>query len=140
MKIFDRIIVTILTNPKKQFLFTLEERMEMLRASLNGAPRVEVDAFDGLLVDYAAQRGAQAVLRGLRALSDFELEFQMALMNRRLNREIQTVFLMTGMRWIYTSSSIIKEAAQFGGDVKGMVPQLVLERLTTKFPLLATPR
>jgi pantetheine-phosphate adenylyltransferase len=101
---------------------------------------VEVDAFDGLLVDYAAQRGAQAVLRGLRALSDFELEFQMALMNRRLNREIQTVFLMTGMRWIYTSSSIIKEAAQFGGDVKGMVPQLVLERLTTKFPLLATPR
>jgi len=132
--------VTILTNPKKQFLFSLEERMEMLRASLNGAPRVEVDAFDGLLVDFAAQRGAQAVLRGLRALSDFELEFQMALMNRRLNREIQTVFLMTGMRWIYTSSSIIKEAAQFGGDVKGMVPQLVLERLTTKFPLLATPR
>jgi pantetheine-phosphate adenylyltransferase len=140
LKIFDRIIVTILTNPKKQFLFSLEERMEMLRASLNGAPRVEVDAFDGLLVDYAARRGAQAVLRGLRALSDFELEFQMALMNRRLNREIQTVFLMTGMRWIYTSSSIIKEAAQFGGDVKGMVPQLVLERLTTKFPLLATPR
>jgi pantetheine-phosphate adenylyltransferase len=133
LKIFDRIIVTILTNPKKQFLFSLEERMEMLRASLNGAPRVEVDAFDGLLVDFAAQRGAQAV-------SDFELEFQMALMNRRLNREIQTVFLMTGMRWIYTSSSIIKEAAQFGGDVKGMVPQLVLERLTTKFPLLATAR
>jgi pantetheine-phosphate adenylyltransferase len=115
MKIFDRIIVTILTNPKKQFLFSLEERMEMLRACLNGAARVEVDTFDGLLVDYAARRG-------------------------RLNREIQTVFLMTGMRWIYTSSSIIKEAAQFGGDVKGMVPQLVLERLTAKFPLLATPR
>jgi pantetheine-phosphate adenylyltransferase len=99
-----------------------------------------VDAFDGLLVDYARQRGAQAVLRGLRALSDFELEFQMALMNRRLNREIQTVFLMTGMRWIYTSSSIIKEAAQFGGDVKGMVPQLVLERLTAKFSKTVTPR
>jgi pantetheine-phosphate adenylyltransferase len=99
-----------------------------------------VDTFDGLLVDYAARRGAQAVLRGLRALSDFELEFQMALMNRRLNREIQTVFLMTGMRWIYTSSSIIKEAAQFGGDVKGMVPQIVLERLTAKFPQLVTPR
>ena len=76
---------------------------------------VEADAFDGLLVDYAVRRGAQAILRGLRALSDFEHEFQMALMNRRLNREIQTVFLMTGMRWIYTSSSIIKEAAQFGG-------------------------
>jgi pantetheine-phosphate adenylyltransferase len=114
--------------------------MEMLRASPNGAARVEVDAFDGLLVDYAARRGAQAVLRGLRALSDFELEFQMALMNRRLNREVQTVFLMTGMRWIYTSSSIIKEAAQFGGDVKGMVPQLVLERLTTKFSQSVTPR
>ncbi|MCU0585687.1 MAG: pantetheine-phosphate adenylyltransferase [Desulfobacterales bacterium] len=133
LKIFDRIIVAILKNPKKQVLFTLDERLEMLRASLNGAPHVEVDAFDGLLVDYAAQRGASAVLRGLRALSDFEYEFQMALMNRRLNREIQTVFLMTGMRWIYTSSSIIKEAAQFGGDVKGMVPAVVNERLVAKF-------
>ncbi|RPJ76027.1 MAG: pantetheine-phosphate adenylyltransferase, partial [Desulfobacteraceae bacterium] len=108
LKIFDRVIVAILKNPKKQFLFTLDERLEMLRASLNGAPQVEVDTFEGLLVDYAVQRGARAVLRGLRALSDFEYEFQMALMNRRLNREIQTVFLMTGMRWIYTSSSIIK--------------------------------
>jgi pantetheine-phosphate adenylyltransferase len=134
LKVFDRIIVTLLQNPKKQFLFTLEERMEMLRISLNGLPRVEVDAFNGLLVDYAALRGASAVLRGLRALSDFEYEFQMALMNRRLNRNIQTVFLMTGMRWIYTSYSIIKEAAQFGGDVKGMVPAIVHERLVAKFP------
>lgn len=133
LKIFDRIIVAILKNPKKQFLFSLDERMEMLRVSLNGSPLVEIDSFDGLLVDYAAQRGASAVLRGLRALSDFEYEFQMALMNRRLNREIQTVFLMTGMRWIYTSSSIIKEAAQFGGDVKGMVPAVVNERLIAKF-------
>jgi len=133
LKIFDRIIVAILKNPKKQFLFSLDERMEMLRVSLNGSPLVEIDSFDGLLVDYAAQRGASAVLRGLRALSDFEYEFQMALMNRRLNREIQTVFLMTGMRWIYTSSSIIKEAAQFGGDVKGMVPAGVNERLIAKF-------
>jgi pantetheine-phosphate adenylyltransferase len=86
------------------------------------------------------QRKAQAVLRGLRALSDFEYEFQMALMNRRLKREIQTVFLMTGMRWIYTSSSIIKEAAMFGGDVEGMVPPLVLTRLREKFPVLANPR
>jgi pantetheine-phosphate adenylyltransferase len=133
LKIFDRIIVAILKNPKKQFLFSLDERMEMLRVSLNGSPLVEIDSFDGLLVDYASQRGASAVLRGLRALSDFEYEFQMALMNRRLNREIQTVFLMTGMRWIYTSSSIIKEAAQFGGDVKGMVPAVVNERLIAKF-------
>jgi pantetheine-phosphate adenylyltransferase len=80
------------------------------------------------------------VLRGLRALSDFEFEFQMALMNRRLNRDIQTVFLMTGMRWIYTSSSIIKEAAQFGGDIEGMVPPVVLVRLKEKFPVLAQSR
>jgi pantetheine-phosphate adenylyltransferase len=140
LKIFDRVIVAILKNPQKKFLFSIDERMEMLRASLNGLPLVEIDAFDGLLVDYAAQRGASAVLRGLRALSDFEYEFQLALMNRRLNREIQTVFLMTGMRWIYTSSSIIKEAAQFGGDVKGMVPSVVHERLIAKFPRSAKRR
>jgi pantetheine-phosphate adenylyltransferase len=137
LKLFDRIIVTILTNPKKQFLFSLPERIEMLRVSMQDFPSVEVETFDGLLVDFAARRQASAVLRGLRAMSDFEYEFQMALMNRRLNREVQTVFLMTGMRWIYTSSSIIKEAAQFGGDVEGMVPPVVLERLKEKFPMLA---
>jgi pantetheine-phosphate adenylyltransferase len=136
LKLFDRVVVAILVNPKKQFLFPLDERLEMLRLSTQDIPGVEVDAFDGLLVDYAARRGAQAILRGLRALSDFEYEFQMALMNRRLQREIQTVFLMTGMRWIYTSSSIIKEAAQFGGDVQGMVPPVVLARLKDKFPAL----
>jgi pantetheine-phosphate adenylyltransferase len=136
LKLFDEIIVTILMNPKKQYLFSLEERMQMLTASMKDFPNVEVDFFDGLLVDYAERRGASAVLRGLRALSDFEYEFQMALMNRRLNREIQTVFLMTGMRWIYTSSSIIKEAAQFGGDVEGMVPPIVLMRLKEKFSAL----
>jgi len=139
-QIFDKLIVVILKNPKKQFLFTPEERIEMLKTSLRDFPNVEVDTYDGLLVDYAVQRKAQAVLRGLRALSDFEYEFQMALMNRRLKREIQTVFLMTGMRWIYTSSSIIKEAAMFGGDVEGMVPPLVLTRLREKFPVLANPR
>ncbi len=136
LKLFDRVVVAILVNPKKQFLFPLDERLEMLRLSTQDIPGAEVDAFDGLLVDYAARRGAHAILRGLRALSDFEYEFQMALMNRRLQREIQTVFLMTGMRWIYTSSSIIKEAAQFGGDVQGMVPPVVLARLKEKFPLL----
>ncbi len=140
LRLFDRIVVTILKNPRKQFLFPLEERLEMLQASLTDFARVEVDTFDGLLVEYAARRGAQAILRGLRALSDFEYEFQLALMNRRLNRDIQTVFLMTGMRWIYTSSSIIKEAAQFGGDIEGMVPPIVLERLERKFPLLAEAR
>lgn len=137
LKLFDKVIVAILQNPKKQFLFQLEDRLEMLKISMQDFPNVEADTFDGLLVDYAERRGAAAVLRGLRALSDFEFEFQMALMNRRLNREIQTVFLMTGMRWIYTSSSIIKEAAQFGGNIEGMVPPVVLARLKEKFPVLA---
>jgi pantetheine-phosphate adenylyltransferase len=89
--------------------------------------------YDGLLVDYAVQRNAHAILRGMRAVSDFEYEFQMALMNRRLNRDIQTVFLMTGLRWIFTSSSIIKEAARFGGNINGMVPKIVQQKLKEKF-------
>jgi pantetheine-phosphate adenylyltransferase len=94
---------------------------------------VEIDSFDGLLVDYAAKRKVNAVLRGLRAVSDFEYEFQMALMNRKLNKNIQTVFLMTGLRWIFISSSIVKEAAQFGGDTRDLVPACVYERLKKKF-------
>jgi len=133
MKLFDKIIVAILTNPGKNFLFTLEERIEMLEVSIKKFSNVEIGTFDGLTVDYAAKRNAQAILRGLRALSDFEYEFQMALMNRRLNREVQTIFLMTGMRWIYTSSSIIKEAAQFGGSITGMVPSVVEKRIGEKY-------
>lgn len=135
MKLFDKIIVAILTNPGKKFLFTLEERIEMLEVSMKNFSNIEIGTFDGLTVDYAAKRNAQAILRGLRALSDFEYEFQMALMNRRLNREVQTIFLMTGMRWIYTSSSIIKEAAQFGGSISGMVPAVVEKRIKEKFAL-----
>ena len=133
MKLFDKIIVAILTNPGKNFLFTLEERIDMLEVSTKKFSNVEIGTFDGLTVDYAAERNAQAILRGLRALSDFEYEFQMALMNRRLNREVQTIFLMTGMRWIYTSSSVIKEAAQFGGSITGMVPPIVEKRIKAKF-------
>jgi len=133
MKLFDKIIVAILTNPGKKFLFTLEERIEMLEVSMKNFSNIEIGTFDGLTVDYAAKRNAQAILRGLRALSDFEYEFQMALMNRRLNREVQTIFLMTGMRWIYTSSSIIKEAAQFGGSISGMVPPVVEKRIKEKY-------
>ena len=133
LTIFDRIIVAILINPGKAFLFTLDERLDMLRQSLKEFPNVEIDTFDGLLMDYAAQRKACGVLRGLRAMSDFEYEFQMALMNRRLNREIQTVFLMTGLKWIYTSSSIIKQAAQFGGNIEGMVPPLVEKKLKQRY-------
>ena len=135
LKLFDKIIVAILYNPNKEYLFDLEERLEMLKDCLTKFKGVEIDSFDGLLVNYAAQRKAHAILRGLRAMSDFEYEFQMALMNRRLNREVQTVFLMTGLRWIFTSSSIIKEAIQFGGNIEGMVPRLVQKKLIQKFNL-----
>ena len=133
LKIFDKIIVTILINPSKTLLFTLEERIELLSQSLEGINNVEIASYHGLLVDFAKQRNACAILRGMRAVSDFEYEFQMALMNRKLEREIQTVFLMTGLRWIFTSSSIIKEAAKFGGDIESMVPQVVKVRLEEKF-------
>jgi pantetheine-phosphate adenylyltransferase len=133
LKLFDKIIVAILHNPGKESLFTMQERVAMLEKSLKGLKNTEIDTFDGLLVDYAAKRKADAILRGMRAVSDFEYEFQLALMNRRLNREIQTVFLMTGLRWIFTSSSIIKEAAQFGGNIEGMVPANVLKKLKKKF-------
>ena len=133
LKIFDTIIIAILINPAKQSLFTIEERIEFLNESLKGHSNIEVDSYSGLLVDYAAQRKAQAILRGMRAVSDFEFEVQLALMNRSLNRKIQTVFLMTGLRWIYISSSIVKEAAYFGGDVASMVPPIVNQKLKEKF-------
>lgn len=133
LKLFDKVIVAILQNPVKSFLFSVEERLEMLEVSFQKYPNIEVETFDGLLVDYAAKRNSHAILRGMRAVSDFEYEFQLALMNRRLNREVQTVFLMTGFRWIFTSSSIIKEAARFGGDIKDMVPSIVNQKLRDKF-------
>jgi len=133
LKIFDKIIVAILHNPIKNFLFSVEERKEMLKSSFDAYPDIEVEAFDGLLVEYASKKGSIAILRGMRAVSDFEYEFQLALMNRSLNREIQTVFLMTGLRWIFTSSSIIKEAAQFGGNIEMMVPPIVNRKLKEKF-------
>ncbi|RJQ82735.1 MAG: pantetheine-phosphate adenylyltransferase [Desulfobacteraceae bacterium] len=132
-KLFDKIIVAILHNPSKQALFAIEDRLEMLRESLKEIPDVTFDSFDGLLVDYAKNVGANAILRGMRAVSDFEHEFQLALMNRKLNRDIESVFLMTGMRWFFTSSSIIKEAALFGGDISDMVPPNVYQRVKAKF-------
>lgn len=132
-KLFDEIIVAILYNPQKKSLFTIEERMHMLKESMKGISGLSFDTFGGLLVDYAHQCNAHAILRGMRAVSDFEYEFQLALMNRKLNKDIQTVFLMTGLRWIFTSSSIIKEAAQFGGDITDMVPAIVNEKLKEKF-------
>ena len=134
LKIFDKIIVAIMYNPAKDSLFSIDERIEMLRTSMHEfKDRVEFESFNGLTVDYADKRKAHAILRGLRAVSDFEYEFQMALMNRRLNREVQTLFLMTGLRWIFTSSSIIKEAARFGGSIEDMVPTIVNEKIKEKF-------
>ncbi len=138
LNIFDKIIVAILRNPAKEALFTVEERKEMIETSLNRNSNVEIDVFDGLLVDYAKKRNAVAILRGMRAVSDFEYEFQLALMNRKLNREIQTVFLMTGLRWIFISSSIIKEAASFGGNINGMVPPIVSRKLKEKFGFISS--
>ncbi len=133
LELFDEVIVAVAKNGAKDPLFTMEERLEMLAETFKDGPNIQVDSFDGLLVDYAVKRGARAILRGLRAVSDFEYEFQLALMNRKLNKHVQTVFLMTGLRWIFISSSIIKEAARFGGDTRGMVPDIVCEKLKGKF-------
>jgi pantetheine-phosphate adenylyltransferase len=133
LKIFDRLVIAILNNPQKLPLFTMEERIQMIREVLKDQKHVEVDSFNGLLVDYVIQKKTNVVIRGLRALSDFEYEFQMALMNRKLNREVQSIFLMTDYKWFYTSSTIIKEAASLGGDVSGLVPPIVCRKLKQKF-------
>ncbi|MBT3177260.1 MAG: pantetheine-phosphate adenylyltransferase [Desulfobacula sp.] len=134
LEIFDKVIIAVLNNPSKKALFTMDERVKMIKQSFNGKSCILVDSFGGLLVDYAKMKNAVAIIRGMRALSDFESEFQMALMNRKLNKDVQSVFLMTGLRWIFTSSSIIKEAAQFGGDITDMVPEPVLLKMLEKFP------
>ena len=135
LKIFDKLIIAILNNPQKAPLFSIEERIYMIKQAIRGETDVEVDTFDGLLVDYAVKKESNVVIRGLRALSDFEYEFQLALMNRKLNRNVQSIFLMTDYKWFYTSSTIIKEAASFGGDISGLVPKVVNEKLKEKFPL-----
>ena len=133
LKIFDRLVIAILNNPQKLPLFSMEERIQMIREVLKDQRHVEVESFNGLLVDYVIQKKTNVVIRGLRALSDFEYEFQMALMNRKLNREVQSIFLMTDYKWFYTSSTIIKEAASLGGEVSGLVPPIVCRKLKQKF-------
>lgn len=134
LELFDRVIIAILHNPSKKALFSVDERVKMTKECFNGENLIKVESFGGLLVDYARIKNATAIIRGMRAISDFENEFQMALMNRKLNKEVQSVFLMTGLRWIFTSSSIIKEAAQFGGDISDMVPEPVKLKLMEKYP------
>src|SRR5437867_1852371 len=131
-RLFDRIIVAVLVNAEKSPLFTPEERVEIGRAVFRDQPNVEVDTFDGLLVDYVERRGAQVIVRGLRAVSDFEFEFQMALMNQRLKPRIETVFMMPAEKYTYISSRLIKEVFALGGRVHGLVPDTVETRLRAK--------
>ena len=131
-RLFDRIVVAILVNAEKHPLFSLPERVDIAREVFKGRANVEVDTFDGLLVDYVERRKAQVVVRGLRAISDFEFEFQMALMNRRLNETIETVFMMPAEQYTYLSSRLIKEVFSLGGEVRGLVPPIVEEQMRKK--------
>lgn len=128
-RIANHLIVAVLQNEAKKALFSMEERVEMLREALSPYPNVEIDSFDGLLVEYAASKGANVIIRGIRAVSDYEYELQMALMNRRLRPEIETVFLMAGEAYSFVSSRLVKEVISLGGNIEGLVPKLVEERL-----------
>jgi pantetheine-phosphate adenylyltransferase len=129
---FDGLVVAVLENPGKRPLFTVEERLAMLKEATSDLPGVEVVSFDGLLVDLARARGIEVIVKGLRAVSDFEYEFQMAQMNHRL-AGVETFFITTSPQWSYLSSSLLKEVARFGGDVEGLVPAVARERLAEKF-------
>ncbi|EJK6338384.1 pantetheine-phosphate adenylyltransferase [Listeria monocytogenes] len=132
-KIFDVLYVSVLNNSSKKPLFTIEERMEMIRQVTAHFPNVQVESASGLTVDYAATRGATAIVRGLRAVSDFEYEMQIASMNRTLNAEIETFFIMTNTKYSFLSSSMVKEVAQYQGDISELVPEIVNEQVQAKF-------
>jgi pantetheine-phosphate adenylyltransferase len=132
LKVFDELVVAILINPGKEPLFSVEERVDLIRQVCGEMPRVRIETFSGLLVDYAVKAHARVILRGLRAISDFEYEFQMALMNRRLNQEIETVFMMPAEGYSYLSSRMVKEVFRLGGDVSELVPPIVVRRLKEK--------
>ncbi|MEF8823788.1 MAG: pantetheine-phosphate adenylyltransferase [Desulfohalobiaceae bacterium] len=133
LDVFDRVVLAIARDTYKTPLFSLKEREEMVSDAFAGKSGVVVETFSGLLVDYVEQCGASVILRGLRANSDFEYEFQMALMNRRLKRNVHTMFMMTDYKWLFTSSSIIKQTAEAGGDVQGLVPDMVWQRLKKRY-------
>ena len=140
LTVFDLVTVAILVNLEKQPLFTVEERVEIIREAYRGNPRVKVETFTGLLVDYAEKAGATVIVRGLRAISDFEYEFQMALMNRHLNSRIETVFMMPAERYSYLSSRLVKEVFQLGGAVREFVPSGVERRLREKYGRTRVPQ
>jgi len=130
--LFERLVVAVLTNLEKQPLFTVAERVEMLQEVTHGLPNVSVDTFSGLLVDYARQKKARVILRGIRAFTDYEYELQMALMNRKLEPRLETLFLMPAVAYTFVSARLVREIFQHGGSVKGLVPPLVEERLHQK--------
>jgi pantetheine-phosphate adenylyltransferase len=132
-KIFDEVIVSVFCNPNKEPVFTMDERVEMLKKSTKNLNNVSIDSFSGLTTKYVHSIGGEAILRGLRAVSDFEGEFQMASMNKHLDDEIETIFLMTDTKYAFLSSSVIKEAAYFDGDIKELVPDFVYHKLRDKF-------
>jgi len=131
-KIFDLLVVAILQNPEKNPLFTIQERVEMLRDVTQHCSNVEVETFNGLLVDYAVRRQARVILRGIRAISDYEYEMQMALMNRKLDPNLETVFMMPAVAYTFLSSRLVREVCQLGGDIRSLVPPAVEERLRAK--------
>jgi len=133
LSVFDKVVIAILMNPEKKPLFSVEERVRIIREAYRGERRIKVDTFSGLLVDYAEKVGASVIVRGLRAISDFEFEFQMALMNRRLNPRIETVFMMPAEGYSYLSSRLVKEVFQLGGRVRELVPPVVERRLHDKY-------
>ena len=133
LEVFDEIIIAVARNSEKKNLFTTEERINHIKATIGNNPRVSIDTFDGLLVDYVVSKDAKVILRGLRAVSDFEYEFQIAQMNRNLSSEIETLFMMTSVPYGYLSSSIVKEVASLKGKVQSCVPPVVMQALTEKF-------
>ncbi|RQD77840.1 MAG: pantetheine-phosphate adenylyltransferase [Candidatus Syntrophonatronum acetioxidans] len=132
-KTFDRLIVAVLENPRKNALFTAKERLKMLNIVLKRFSNVEVDYYQGLLVNYAEKKNARVIIKGLRAISDFEYEFQMAMINYKLNPSIETMFMMTSSKYSYLSSSIVKEIASYGGCIKELVPEELYEMILAKF-------
>ncbi len=135
-KVFDQLIVAVLENPRKTPLFSIEERVKMLNRIIDRYPNVEVDYYRGLLIEYSRKRGAKIIIKGLRAISDFEFEFQMALVNRKLDCDVETLFMMTNNKYSYISSSIVKEVASYGGDIKDLVPREVYPDIMEKIVLL----
>ncbi|MCI0545952.1 MAG: pantetheine-phosphate adenylyltransferase [Candidatus Rokubacteria bacterium] len=133
LRIFDELIVAVVANPSKEPLFTAKERLELIDEATQGMRNMRITSFDGLLIDLVEREGADCIVRGIRAVSDFEYEFQMALMNRKLRSTVETVFMMPHERYTYISSRLIKEVASLGAPVKGMVPPIVEERLAARF-------